>query len=329
MLVRNGIAVASEPIEEGIEEVLQYFTSLGGQKLADILCEEYDMPQKSAEDIAREAFESFKGGFMGSIVLSGVPAIWRTAGTFKDYKNLRTTAIHTQSQEAFRNEVNRSIADGEIHAFDDMDAEERKKVQNDIYDSLAADRKKWADDQAAEIMEVTDAGDEMEEVTVTTDTEGNETEQPYVKEYRTEDGKLYTQNTVNDEESEDGKVTGRYSVGDANKETQNNYGHIDYTIDEDEGKVTIRAFRMSEYRENLRDEFYRDFAQDFAGYDIEWNPEHQRAQSIKDRLIAENPNGKEAGLNYFTSSGDITNELTRSEERRVGKECRSRWSPYH
>ena len=23
------------------------------------------------------------------------------------------------------------------------------------------------------------------------------------------------------------------------------------------------------------------------------------------------------------------NELTRSEERRVGKECRSRWSPYH
>ena len=24
-----------------------------------------------------------------------------------------------------------------------------------------------------------------------------------------------------------------------------------------------------------------------------------------------------------------TRELTRSEERRVGKECRSRWSPYH
>ena len=23
------------------------------------------------------------------------------------------------------------------------------------------------------------------------------------------------------------------------------------------------------------------------------------------------------------------NQLTRSEERRVGKECRSRWSPYH
>ena len=25
----------------------------------------------------------------------------------------------------------------------------------------------------------------------------------------------------------------------------------------------------------------------------------------------------------------ITGAITRSEERRVGKECRSRWSPYH
>ena len=28
-------------------------------------------------------------------------------------------------------------------------------------------------------------------------------------------------------------------------------------------------------------------------------------------------------------SGEFVINLTRSEERRVGKECRSRWSPYH
>ena len=27
--------------------------------------------------------------------------------------------------------------------------------------------------------------------------------------------------------------------------------------------------------------------------------------------------------------GGLTREYERSEERRVGKECRSRWSPYH
>ena len=32
----------------------------------------------------------------------------------------------------------------------------------------------------------------------------------------------------------------------------------------------------------------------------------------------------------FLEMLDVINEkLTRSEERRVGKECRSRWSPYH
>src|SRR3712207_7349024 len=31
----------------------------------------------------------------------------------------------------------------------------------------------------------------------------------------------------------------------------------------------------------------------------------------------------------FTSLPELTAHLKRSEERRVGKECRSRWSPYH
>ena len=32
---------------------------------------------------------------------------------------------------------------------------------------------------------------------------------------------------------------------------------------------------------------------------------------------------------YFADSVKYTSNLGRSEERRVGKECRSRWSPYH
>ena len=31
----------------------------------------------------------------------------------------------------------------------------------------------------------------------------------------------------------------------------------------------------------------------------------------------------------FEITREIPNSETRSEERRVGKECRSRWSPYH
>ena len=35
------------------------------------------------------------------------------------------------------------------------------------------------------------------------------------------------------------------------------------------------------------------------------------------------------GQNTNDLHGDIIADLTRSAERRVGKECRSRWSPYH
>src|SRR2546428_1719368 len=36
-----------------------------------------------------------------------------------------------------------------------------------------------------------------------------------------------------------------------------------------------------------------------------------------------------ADASLFPDSLEINPYLTRSEERRVGKECRSRWSPYH
>ena len=39
--------------------------------------------------------------------------------------------------------------------------------------------------------------------------------------------------------------------------------------------------------------------------------------------------GGEQLISYPTQLADGTIVLYRSEERRVGKECRSRWSPYH
>ena len=38
-------------------------------------------------------------------------------------------------------------------------------------------------------------------------------------------------------------------------------------------------------------------------------------------------NDKDLNINWNFERYDI--DTTRSEERRVGKECRSRWSPYH
>ena len=46
--------------------------------------------------------------------------------------------------------------------------------------------------------------------------------------------------------------------------------------------------------------------------------------------MTKNVNRKNNCTVHFMVNEEDMNELTtRSEERRVGKECRSRWSPYH
>ena len=45
--------------------------------------------------------------------------------------------------------------------------------------------------------------------------------------------------------------------------------------------------------------------------------------------ILENQNIESSFIEYKKSANFKDKILTRSEERRVGKECRSRWSPYH
>src|SRR2546429_4670100 len=53
---------------------------------------------------------------------------------------------------------------------------------------------------------------------------------------------------------------------------------------------------------------------------------------IESNLIETNPTFARAlgtKFNFTRGGATITSDFTRSEERRVGKECRSRWSPYH
>ena len=48
---------------------------------------------------------------------------------------------------------------------------------------------------------------------------------------------------------------------------------------------------------------------------------------IEFKIIKGNERSEE--INEILNEEDMESSTTRSEERRVGKECRSRWSPYH
>ena len=54
-----------------------------------------------------------------------------------------------------------------------------------------------------------------------------------------------------------------------------------------------------------------------------------KAKDSKNFLEALDELEREKGISKESVLEAIELALTRSEERRVGKECRSRWSPYH
>src|SRR3712207_2434147 len=52
-------------------------------------------------------------------------------------------------------------------------------------------------------------------------------------------------------------------------------------------------------------------------------------KSLRDQIKKIVANAEFNGTNMIKTGGTAVAALARSEERRVGKECRSRWSPYH
>src|SRR3712207_9143472 len=68
-----------------------------------------------------------------------------------------------------------------------------------------------------------------------------------------------------------------------------------------------------------------------------WLRENQSAQIVEEHRAAITSEMADIAILLTYLAHDLTvdleaairNKLTRSEERRVGKECRSRWSPYH
>ena len=50
---------------------------------------------------------------------------------------------------------------------------------------------------------------------------------------------------------------------------------------------------------------------------------------LQKQILQEELSNSELGIKELKNSKGNVFKIIRSEERRVGKECRSRWSPYH
>lgn len=315
-------------LEEGVEEAIQELVGAGAKELAAVLQGE-GVETDTAIEIAENMWESFKGGIAGSLVL-GVPgAIKYGRMNVKEAKALQKAAIVTPSEKAFI-EANKDSAvfegmteedtEKELHSIFDAQKEKRQRFEN----SKIKDYDAWLSSEARiEGEAVTDTkGDTVYETDESgkaiLETDENGQAHKKVKRYEAQadvvrhNDKLYISEGYR-KEYEGGIVKGEYIAGDPTRETDDNdYGHIYYTYNPDENTVTITDVEMmSERYGGIIKEFVRDFGQKFTGSRIEWDAKGETLQKIKEELIAENPYGKQNGLQYFADN--ITAEEKRAD----------------
>ena len=299
---------------EGAEEFLQEITSIAGQEIAASL-DGYDIPDDDFKSIVKQTTEAFRGGVLGALSMGFIPAGINGAADIKSFKNVKEIAETYESGEMFKE----AVKDNPV--FEGMKDDQKNKVIQEVWERAQQRKEEKATQNVKEIAEGLDAGEGAEErkTTIVKNENGEEEEIELEREPTKRDEKTGKLIISDDEEvQDDGTVKGNFVAGDETKKENNRYGYISYTADENNRTVTIDSFKMAPGREGLRSELFEEFAQKYAGYNIEWNTIGSETASFKEELIKKNPSGAKNGLNYYNEN-DIDDIGTR---KRVAEEVR-------
>jgi hypothetical protein len=316
----GALKYAGEALEEGLEESLQHITSITALEIAKAWQGE-GVDTQSAEEYGKEIAEAFKGGLLASLVL-GVPSgLVRGHFELKEAHELAALAKSTDLPTFIREAkaLNPEVLKGANAAQKEAILTETWKAQQARKTATHPPATTQSAQQAAN---PADLAGIMETTDLAPGTEAQGTDEEPAKTgavFRTSEGKLYTQFS-NRVVKGDTSISGIYKVGDGSRETSraktneenpgNRYGYISYT--ENGERVTINEFLMDKRREPIRDEFFRDFAAEFSGKEIVWDPKTEEGIAIKEQLVAANPDGPGAGLSYY-GTGDIEAARIRQE----------------
>jgi hypothetical protein len=284
---------------EGSEEGIQYVAEVATKSIGTAIerargTEGVTGPQDDMSGVLKELGKNIEGGIAASLFL-GIPAAGISIrGDAKEVRQIAEYADNTASKEAFIKDT------AEFNIFEGMTDEKRTEAQSKIWEAAAQKREEAVKAETEDIAEYISGDAEVTQDDAVQTTPRGEVQ-------RVED-RLYTQ-FDNKKQNADGSESGEFIVGNPNEETNyNDYGHIYYTLDETKNTVTIDDVRIqgSQYKGILK-EFVNDFSAQFPGKEIIWEPQRRTLQGIKAELIAENPRGAKAGLQYFENESEQAN----------------------
>ena len=284
-----------------------------------------DIDIKEWSNILDEAFDGAIGGFLTGIIL-GLP-VSITAG-ITDTRTAATLARMAQlapNEAAFVEAYERAREQGfNIPALNELKTDEQKEILSDVYkvqqERLTPEQreaKQRVEQDADALAEITDYSNVRIRQNQTGEGENKET----VAGLSTPNSNVYMENgrleiAHRTDINEDGSVNGRFVAGDPRIQDEkqkgiNRYGYINYT--ESNGQITINEYRMQSGYENLRQQLFDQFAEQFADREIIWNPKHQQNIALRDQLINQNPSGPKHGLNYGQAT--VSNEARQVAQR--------------
>jgi len=281
-----GTRYISDALGEGLEEVLQEITEIGGMELAAAIQKEgVTLTDEDRRGYVKRVIDSGVAGFASALVMGFAGVGVDAFNTIADMARVKNLADATPSLEAFKKEskpyFNEKLSDEEIAAQQKIIHEGRQNIREQEEAKIAA-----------EVKELHGLGEGYD-----SEKEDKETGEPVPlgELYRKQNNRLYT---------ELDEKNGVFKAGDARVESNTNLdAHIKYSRDGD-GVITIEEFQVRPDRDSeaYRREFYRDFAENFAGHEVRWNPNTERAVDIREDLIRNNPRGRQAGLNYYAEA---------------------------
>jgi hypothetical protein len=287
--------LAARPIDnlmEGVEEAAQELASQAFTELAKTETEKkfgVVLGRDTPEEKRRAIVESFKGGFLTSMI-TGVPILLREgAVTRKEAQFLREAQLHSPDLKTLKENLT------DFSGFRGMTKDTKNEIIENLWNKAEEDRNRARQAQ--------DADNTNAAKPIDTDEPGELNPAPA---RRLDDGQLYY--NIRTDDVEDGVAGAVMTIADT--KSGKRYGTIDYHV-ADNSLVIDRA-NMSSYLtdrgEVIHDALVNLMAENRNIRDIVWETANPLEMDMRDRIIGENPFGK--NLQWFDQDMDVNETRT-------------------
>ena len=294
LAIAGGLHFAGTGLESGANMAAFELTQRLSDKTAAVLSDS-GVPQESINEIVKQLPGAFGNGFLIGL-LTGSPALAK-AEIGASRAGSAEAAVRVTEAKNLANMAKTLDQAGFEAAAERLDLVSFKGMEDK--DKAAALEQIWKTSHASEAPLEPGKG---ETATDSTAKEAEQTTGSTAPLARDDAGKLYAHDEPVVLRSEGSSKIMEDRIGDPS--SQKAYSLHQFTVDDEAKTVEIDSMRFKKEvapaeREEMARQFIERVQERYPGFDITWEPDDPKMQAIRDKIVSDNPQGLEKGLNYY------------------------------